>query len=246
MIGRDVIAAYLLERLYETPAVPIAGLEFSLAYRFATESAGGDVADVFECSPGTACVTLTDIAGCGLKAATSAALIKFGIRAYAQESSAPAFVASKLNELYMQTAGHEDPETFATMFFGTFDIERRTLTYTSAGHEPSFLIHRNGFVEVLPPTAPLIGVLSDALARFEQRTIDLPAASTLVIASDGVTDARRRGRQFGLQGVRRSAAQSACQSVAALVSNLIDAAAGFADGLPHDDIAVIAARFREA
>jgi serine phosphatase RsbU (regulator of sigma subunit) len=85
--------------------------------------------------------------------------------------------------------------SFVTLLYAVFD-EARTLTYVNAGHNPPVLRRRDGSVETLEPTGPVIGFLEGV--EFEEVTITLQPGDLLVFYTDGVTEAENReGAMFG-------------------------------------------------
>jgi len=81
------------------------------------------------------------------------------------------------------------PEHFATMFLGVYDDRTRALRYVNYGHNPPLLARANGNCEPLPSTAPALGLMERWTAQ--QGEVELCASDTLLIYSDGVTEARQ-------------------------------------------------------
>lgn len=83
------------------------------------------------------------------------------------------------------------PDSFVSVFLGVIDPEHRIMTYAWAGHEPVMLISLQKPPELLAPTAPIVGVFAESHNLFHQRFVSLqPGASTLIVTTDGVTEAR--------------------------------------------------------
>jgi len=232
---------------YEFPPVP--GVEIGTAYRPAADRSkvGGDLIDVYQFNNGSIAISIADISGKGVHAATRAALVKYALRAYVSAGLTPAQVMRNLNVLYMETSkfDHRDPDSFVTVFLGIADPEHRVLTYASAGHEPVILIQSNAAPLVLPPTGPLVGVFEDSHSRFHQRLVSMNAHdSTLIVTTDGITEARSSDGAFFyehpmLDVIEENRSCSAHDQA----HNLMQTALAFCNMRPHDDIAIVAARF---
>lgn len=239
---RSEAADTLMRQLFMPGAGQIPGVEYAVMYRFG-EHVGGDVADVFHCSNDGVFVSLADIEGSGQEAAVHAALVKYGIRAYSSAHRTPSQVLADLNALYKRNCVCECTDSFATLFLGLIEPNRRTMTYVSAGYEAALLVHPNGFSQVLPASGPVVGVLDGREAQFVERTVPIETGSILVAVSDGVTDARLGNRQFGLSRVRHLLSERAGAALNQLVADVIDGAAAFCRGNIRDDMAVLAVRF---
>ncbi len=238
-------AALLVDHLFTPRPRTIEGIEYAVEYRLAQGDAGGDVVDVYLFDNGTVAFSVSDISGKGARAAVHAALIKFALRAYASEGSTPEKTLQSLNRLYIENSADEGAPSFATVFFGQVDPERRVMGYASAAHDPVFLKPLGQPARALPTTAPLIGVFDSQSHQFKQRYVDIEPGSILVAVTDGVTDARRGNIEFfGLDRVRRYIDEHCEDPMASLAERLIrDAQEFWSPERQRDDMAVLAVRF---
>lgn len=232
----------LVQQLFAPATASIPGVEYTVMYRFA-EHVGGDVADVFDCGDDGVFLSLADIEGSGKDAAVHAAMVKYGIRAYACAHRCPSIVLQNLNDLYRRNCRADGTESFATLFLALVERDRRKMTYVSAGYEAAMIVHRNGFSELLPASGPVIGVLDGSAAQFGQRTISLEPGETLLAVSDGITEARLGHKRFGLSRVRQLVSERAPAPLSEMVHEIIESAAAFSRRNIKDDMAVLAVRF---
>jgi serine phosphatase RsbU (regulator of sigma subunit) len=235
-------AQRLMHRLFVPPPSPPRGVEYSLAYRFA-EAIGGDIGDVFDCGDDGVFVTLADLEGTGCEAAANAAVIKFGVRAYAAAHHRPSEIARELNRLYLRHCASEQVESFATLFLASLNIRRRTMTYVAAAHEYAMMLYPSGFLDMLQPTGPLVGLSDDDRTHFIERTVHVGEESVIIAVSDGITDATNGVEHFGISRLRRVLARTRGATLGFLTRAIIDAAVRFCDGKVTDDMAVLAVRF---
>ena len=237
-------AALLVSHLFAQGDRDIGGISYAVAYRLADVHAGGDIVDVYHFDNDAVALSIADISGKGVKAAVHAALIKYGLRAYASHGLTPEKSMRAMDRLFLENAAFEDVESFASVFFGVVDPRRRSMTYASAGHEPVVLVHPHMPPEIIAPSCPIIGVFDDQHHLFRQEVVDLWPGSLLVLATDGVTEARdRAGTLFGMDRLMDVIAANRDAAPSAVVDGIIDAIQGFVpDGL-RDDVAVLAARF---
>jgi sigma-B regulation protein RsbU (phosphoserine phosphatase) len=241
-------ARILVDDVYAYEFPPVIGVEIGTAYRPAADHSrvGGDLIDVYQFNNGSVAISIADISGKGIHAATRAASVKYALRAYVSAGLTPAQVMRNLNVLYMETSKWDkrDPDSFVTVFLGIADPEHRVLTYASAGHEPVFLLQGEAAPVVLPPTGPLVGVF-DMHGLFHQRLVSLePRGSTLIVTTDGVTEARSSdGAYFFEHPMLEVIEENRSCSAHDQAHGLLQTALAFCNMQPHDDIAIVAARF---
>ncbi len=244
----DRAARILIDDVYAYTFPPVPGIEIGTAYRQAADLArvGGDLIDVYRFNAGSVALSVADISGKGLRAGMRVASVKYALRAYVSAGLTAAQVIRNLNVLYMETAKYDqlDESSFVSVFIALIDPERGVMTYASAGHEPLYLMRNDGGTILLPPTGPLVGVFEDGQMLFHQRLVSLEGASTLVATTDGVTEARSASGRFYqghglLETIERNRTSSAPAQAALLMRDVL----AFCDDRPHDDIAILVARF---
>ena len=186
---RRVLTALAESFLGRQPQIP--GLDISCIYRPArlAERMGGDFYDFIRLDGDRLGIVIGDVCGKGLAAGIYTAATKYFLRAYANEGAEPHVVLTSLNRALCREMNSEE-NRFVTLFFGVLDMKASTLTYANAGHT-SPLLHRSCSGAVtLEPTGPILGVFRDAELTF--RTEPIPEGSTLVLFTDGITEAGSR------------------------------------------------------
>ncbi len=130
-----------------------------------------------------------DVAGKGISAALLMASIQSTMRtqltpvngAGPHQLSTAALVGALNRQLFATTSA----EKYATFFFGLFNEETSTLTYTNAGHLPPLLL-RGANVELLDPTGTIVGAFAHAI--YEERTLHMDRGDVLVAYTDGIVE----------------------------------------------------------
>jgi len=197
----------------------------------------GDYYDFLDADEdGLGCV-LADVSGKGVAAALLMANLQACFRSQPREAlRRPAEILRAVNKLFCEST---PPEHFATLFFGHYDDRSRRLSYTNCGHLPPLLVRADGSVERLGPTATVIGVFKDWTS--EERSVDLHTGDTLVLFTDGVTEAGvDSGAEFGEAGLLALIQAARGDGVEALVDRIVMAVAGER----HDDVTAVALRAR--
>lgn len=238
-------AKVLVEHLFARSSHEIAGIDYAVGYRLAHGLTGGDIVDVYHFDNGAVSFSIADISGKGSQAAIHAALVKYGLRAYASQGLTAERVLRSLDRLYIENTAFERIESFASVFFGVVDSSRRTMSYASGGHEAAAICVPGAKPRLLDPTAPLIGVFDDQHHLFKQAHVELPPGSILVATTDGITEARSpEGEFFGVDGFLSVVEEYVDAPTEAIVQALLDRSAAHAGSRAiRDDIAVLAARF---
>ena len=104
---------------------------------------------------------------------------------------------TRVNERLHATQARDQ---FVTVFYAVLSPHSRKLTYVNAGHPRALLVCPSGF-QTLAATGPPIGVFPDT--QYDQGSITAEAGDTLVVYSDGVTEAQSSGGEyFGEAGLR--------------------------------------------
>jgi serine phosphatase RsbU (regulator of sigma subunit) len=198
---------------------------------------GGDYYDLFHLQDGRLAVLMADVAGKSVQAAVHTAKGKYFIRALGYDSPSPASVLRRANALiYADTA----VETFISAFYAVLEPGRHTLRYCNAGHPPPLLIHADGALEELDQPDILLGILPNP--TFTEHTVALRSGDTLVMTTDGVTEARAAAGLYGQEGLRRCIAAHAGLRPQALANAIVDDVLRYVDSQVRDDIAVLVLR----
>ena len=131
-----------------------------------------------------------------------------------------------------------------TAFFGIYDPKKRRLSYARAGHNPPLLMLDGSGSRVLrldeAGSVPL-GIMEEA--SYSQATLQLEVGQTLVLYTDGVTEAKSpRGESFGIEGIEASLAECTGEP-SCVIEHVTQALLSHQGGLrPADDQTIVAIR----
>lgn len=150
-------------------------------------------------------LALGDVAGKGLPAAIVMAMIQEEleerIASCASAECDPARTAARLHEFLAPLLPRN---RFATAVIAWLRDDG-LLTITNAGHCPPLIIRRDGTIDELPSTGPILGVLPHPSWTSTSTLLD--EGDTLVLYSDGVTEAVIDDEELGVHGLREMLAQ---------------------------------------
>ncbi|MEV0916505.1 SpoIIE family protein phosphatase [Streptomyces sp. NPDC049967] len=222
------------------PVIP--GLEAGSYYHTASpDLLGGDFYDLFQLGADRWAFCLGDVCGKGPQAAAVTSLTRYTLRAAALHDPDPVAVLTTLNTVLHERYTSGDPR-YCTAIYGLLQLEGdHAGVHLAAGGHPSALIQRaDGTAEFLPtPEGMLIGVLPTA--HFTSARTRLMPGDTLLLYSDGLTEARIGPRRelYGDEALRAFAAARPAAGPQALITALSALLASFDDGL-DDDTALLA------
>jgi phosphoserine phosphatase RsbU/P len=241
-IGREIQAGFLPQAIPQPP-----GWEIAAVFRPAREVAG-DFYDVFELESGRLALLIGDVTGKGVGAALYMALFRSLLRAALTMNAFPEGSATPEQRLqpvvtlvnrYLCRV-HEAP-LYATLFFSVLDIEIGELTYVNAGQDVPYVLRNGAIHERLRATGMLVGAIVDA--EYRCGTLTLDRGDTLVLYSDGITDAldptgAALGQVRWQELLRQPVPASRIR-----IEHLIDAVVDHMGGVPqYDDISLVTVR----
>jgi PAS domain S-box-containing protein len=233
---RDIATALQAHLIHPMPRVE--GLELAAVSRPANrpDLVGGDFHDVLIARKGLVALLIGDVAGKGIAAAGMTETVRSAMRVLALITPSPEYVLRHVNDLLMHEPGHGQ---LVTALLVVVDLAREQAMLASAGHPPPVLVRRGASAELLElPYHPPLGAFATS---FGARQFPLVAGDTLLLYTDGVTEARHGREMFGEQRLlaavdelRDGAVRDVAQGVGAAVER-------YADEL-RDDVQILVVR----
>jgi serine phosphatase RsbU (regulator of sigma subunit) len=216
------------------PAPFVPGWNVWLFTRSANE-VGGDLVDFLRLDGGRFGVAIGDVAGKGLGAALFMVKIQSTIRALAPEFESLSDLASKLNSILMRDG---IPGKFASLMFVRIDSPGGRLRFVNAGHMPPLIVSGGGLSE-LPKGNPALGLSADT--QFAERDVTLETGHSLLIYSDGLTEAQNQeGEFYGLERLKMLCRESSSISAQSFGEKLVHSVSAFeGDARRTDDLSLV-------
>jgi len=240
---RSQLASTLQSSLLPPQLPRIEGLELAARYHAATgegNEVGGDFYDVFSTAPARWLVVVGDVCGKGAPAAALTAMVRYTLRAAAAERVGPREALLRLNAAMLRW--RREPELrFATLVCIEIDLSSTPprATLSLAGHPAPLLLRAAGSCEPLGEAGTIIGVFDDP--RLEQCMVELSPGDSLVLYTDGVTEAdRARVRQP--EGLSAPLTASAGAGAEAIADHLQQIAGVGDEANLRDDVAILVVR----
>jgi serine phosphatase RsbU (regulator of sigma subunit) len=213
----------------------VAGYRFYDYYQPADE-VGGDYFGYIPLSDGRLALAIGDVAGKGVSAALLMAHFCSEVRYCLAASATPAEAVEQLNQdLSSETLNYH----FVTFALCVLDPVNHKLSVVNAGHLPP-LRRRDGTVESLGGNESGLPLGCDAKRTYKQIDLVFEPGDTIVLYTDGISDAMNaEGSVYGSQRIR-AAIQGASGNVEDVGRALLDDVRRFIRGrLQSDDICLV-------
>jgi serine phosphatase RsbU (regulator of sigma subunit) len=175
-IARGIQQGLLPHDFREFPHLAVTGFNLPCL------SVGGDYFDVFPLGDGRTAFLIADVSGKGLGAALLTTMLQGALSGLTLGID-PARVLNHVNRFL---CSHSEVGRYATMFFGILD-EDGHMEFINAGHPSPFLIRRGAAEEAFTEGSYPVGLVPEA--EYTSLCIKLEPGDTLVLFSDGVTEA---------------------------------------------------------
>jgi sigma-B regulation protein RsbU (phosphoserine phosphatase) len=230
-LARQIQTSFLPNR---PPVVP--GYDISAAWR-AARQVSGDFYDFINLPGGRLGFSIADVSDKGMPAALFMVLTRTLIRAMAIGKPTPKEALERANDLIISDA---PSDMFVTAFYGMLDPTTAEFTFTNAGHNPPLWFRREQEeLTMLREHGIALGVHRNIVLP-EQR-IMLGAGDTLLLYTDGVTDAlNEREEEFGAPRLADLVASNADLSAQELVDEILRSVYEFSGAMPQfDDLTMV-------
>jgi len=239
--ARDMdIAREVQRKLFPQRMPPLDTLEYAGAC-IQARAVGGDYYDFLDLGAGRVGFVLADISGKGISAALLMANLQANLRSqYALALDDLAGLLRSVNHLLYESTA---PNHYATLFFAIYDDATRRFRYANCGHNPPMVMRTSGEIDRLQPTAPVIGLFDEWTCTVAETRID--AGDTLVIFTDGVTEATRgEDEEFGEERLCETIRTYADAPPSVLLGATVSAVKEFSGTSQSDDLTLVIARGR--
>jgi len=185
-------------------------------------------------------IVIADVGDKGAGAALYMAISRTLIRTYAREKKLlPHEVIHQINRRIL-----EDTQRgiFLTVIFGVLDPESGSFSYVNAGHNPPYLLKKEGdqfSYKPLTKTGTLVGIFADN--TWETQQVDIATGEALVLFTDGITEAQDESEDFfGDERLMNSLEKNFSLDAEAYRNAILENVQAFSGAAPRlDDITLI-------
>jgi sigma-B regulation protein RsbU (phosphoserine phosphatase) len=197
---------------------------------------GGDYFDFIPVDEHRIAVCLGDVTGKGLPASLLMANLQATLRSQTLNVESPKICLERSNRLLFQSTS---PEKFATAFYAILDSQKNILFSSNAGQDHPYLFSTDKKIQRLQAGGIPLGMLGDF--TYEEESTPLEPGDTLVIYSDGVTEAMNKdGELFGEERLASVLADSRSDAPEAIIDRIVAAIKEYAGPTPQsDDVTIV-------
>jgi serine phosphatase RsbU (regulator of sigma subunit) len=225
------IAASIQRNLLPKEGPTFNGVSFSAHFE-PTTSIGGDYYDVFNLDKSRLAVAIGDVSGHGLSTGLVMAMVKAAITTLVEEGADETSLFHRLNELVFRST---ERRAFMTLAFTIFDLDRRTIRHTNAGHLYPYLLRRGETapISIESPSLPL-GVRANLTTYAVE--MELQEGDAVVYLSDGIVEAQdENGEPLGFEALEALLSGYTESSPSVIRDAILDAVAQHSGVRPADD-----------
>jgi serine phosphatase RsbU (regulator of sigma subunit) len=231
------VARNIQEHMLPRTLPDLVGYDFS-ARMVPAQVVGGDFFDFIPLDQGRLGIVIADVCGKSLPAALLMALTRSLLRAEASRGGPPSEVLRSVNRHLLDM---NDSRTFVTMLYGVLNQATREFEYVRAGHELPLVVAPRG--EVIVPELGLgqpLGILPRP--DLDAQTVMIPRDGTLLLYTDGVTEAvDPSGTFFETERLYEAASARRGASAQAMCDHLLQTVTAYRGSAPQaDDVTLVA------
>ncbi len=232
------IAREVQQRLFPQAGPAVQGLDYAGKCRPAS-SVGGDYYDFVSMCDGRLGIAIGDISGKGVPAALLMASLQASLRGLAIAN--PPQLSTLMENLNRLVFDASPSNRYATFFYGVYDPSTLEFVYVNGGHNPP-MVFRGTEVLRLETGGPVIGLFG--LARYEQAWVQFHPGDTLVLFTDGVSEAmNHEDEEFDEPRLMDAVRSGEGLNAAELIDHVMRVCDDFVAGAPqHDDMTLVIAR----
>ena len=206
------------------------------------KAVGGDFFDAFALDNHTIYIAIGDVSGKGMPAALFMVRVITLLRMGISDEATFGAVLPMVNRMLSQ---NNEECMFVSLFVGLLNVDTGHFTYMNGGHNRPFFARSGASFEQLDvPKSLVLGLYERSV--YDVAEITLKPGDTLVLYTDGVTEATNTQHEFF--EVERAAAvlnKAAKKDMTTLVKTLQTAVDEFSEGAPQaDDITMLALRYQ--
>lgn len=233
-IAQTFQSAVLPRRLPEIP-----GLRFDALYEPGKTEAlvGGDWFDAFRLADGRIVLTIGDVVGSGLAAATAMGEARQSIRGAAAINPDPAILLDAADRILADSPD----DRYATAWVGIIDPIDFSLRYASAGHPQPMVRDPDSSVRLLEANGLPLGLSGTLAQRRTTNSTFIEPGSLLLLFTDGLIESSRDALRD--EALLAAALAETASSRRTTARELRDAILG--SEAAHDDIAILLVEFAE-
>ena len=239
-IAREIQVSLQPQNLPEIPWLSIS------SFSTPAKIVGGDFFNIVKRQDDQMLSIVGDVAGKGIPAALYAAHIQSMFEALSEQSTSPAGIMNRLNQLICRHLREGD---FITAVIVFFESGKNSMTIARAGHNwPLYYSAQTQTISSLKPPGVCLGVDIDMgfSACLQEKTLPVYSGDVLLLYSDGVTEAMNSSNHLfalpRLESALKESAHFPAEKIVAGINRRLDEFVQSEE--LHDDVTMVAIKVK--
>jgi sigma-B regulation protein RsbU (phosphoserine phosphatase) len=185
-----VVAASIQQRILPTELPKIEGYDFA-GINIPSKEVGGDYYDCVDLGNGKYALIIADVAGKGIGAALLVSTLDAALYSYLEFDIPLTELSDRLNKLIYKSS---PSDKFITFFIALLDSKSGELDIVNAGHNPIFLLRKDGTLENLDAGGVGLGMFDFGIPYTGQKSVMNPG-DKLFLYTDGIPEAMNENEE---------------------------------------------------
>ena len=224
-LAQNIQHSLLPQRETAVPGYDVAG------FSQPAQIVGGDYFDVFPTLDNQFAFCVGDASGKGLPASLFISNVQATLQGQSLGNSSVSICLQRVNQLLYNRARRG---LFVTLFYGVLNPATNQFSYSNAGHNRPLLKRTDKPINTLTLGDIAMGFLSEY--TFREDTIIMMPGDTLLIYSDGITEAKNsKGALFETERLHDVFERSPTLTASETVDAIMDAVRAFTQEAPQSD-----------
>lgn len=239
-IAREVQASFLPREKPQIQGIDVATLCLP------AREIGGDYYDFIELGKKKLGVAIGDVSGKGTSAAFYMTLTKGFFKSQAKYVDSPMQVLKNMNELFYDNV---ERGVFISMIYSIFDLEKKQMTFSRAGHNPMILRRSGkGEAEEMCPAGIALGLERGYIfsKTIQQKSIPIHSGDVFLFYTDGLNEALNPAHEeYGETRLRSAVEKNSHLPVELLLDNIEEDIYYFTGRAPqYDDMTAVVIKIK--
>jgi serine phosphatase RsbU (regulator of sigma subunit) len=233
---RELELATEIQQTFQPSAPPVMDDYEFQGISFSCYEIGGDYYDFIALHNENMLIALGDVSGKGTAAALLMSSLHASIHSQVTAKTSLLDTVTSVNQYLVENT---PTNRFVTLFIAELDPKSGILNYINAGHNPPIVGRADGRVEQLESGGFPLGLMP--AAEYEVGNVHLDSGDSLVIYSDGVSEANNLNEdEFGMERLTSVISKNIKASASGMRDKIESALSDFTQTAPaNDDITLV-------
>ncbi|MDR0307210.1 MAG: serine/threonine-protein phosphatase [Chitinispirillales bacterium] len=208
--------------------------DYSVSSHYSSaNTVGGDYFDLFKITEKTYGLIMADVSGHGIASSLIMSMVKILLKTYSANETSPKKTLDHINQVFIEEIATSH---FVTIFYAVFDVEKKEIKYTSAGHCPSIYINKKTEeCTLLKADGLFLGVFPDMMLS-EKKLDYIPGEHRLILYTDGLTEAvNPDNKMYGTEKLTVTAGKTSNLTPKNAIEAILEDQKIFCNSMPPED-----------